>query len=130
MRTDESANHPTPCSSDRQIAGREAVALVDATPDVLGVLESTLDGHCCNVLLLDSRARAHAEIKRLRPRLVVVCTRFERLESFQLLTMLKLDGATSDIPFVALDVENGPDEEYQDCAAMLGFPADSLLLAS
>jgi PleD family two-component response regulator len=54
--------------------------------------------HCYNVLLLDSRAHAHAEIKRLRPRLVVVCTSFRRLEPFHLLTMLKLDHQTRDIP--------------------------------
>lgn len=129
MGAHESTNHPSsrPCHPH---ISTEAVALVDATADVLEFVESTLEGHCYNVLLLDSRAHAHAEIKRLRPRVVVVCTRFDRLDSFQLLTMLKLDSATSDIPFVTLAVEEYGGEENEDGAAIPGFPADSFLSAS
>jgi DNA-binding response OmpR family regulator len=101
----------------------EAVALVDATADVLEFLERTLDGRSYTVLLFDSRTHAHAEIKRLRPRLVIVCTRFERLDCFRLLTMLKLDGATSRIPVVTVPVEDA--EQDEDCAAILGVPVNS-----
>jgi PleD family two-component response regulator len=79
--------------------------------------------HCYNVLLLDSRAHAHAEIKRLRPRLVVVCTSFRRLEPFHLLTMLKLDHETRDIPFMTLAVEESATEADEDGAGIPVFPA-------
>jgi CheY-like chemotaxis protein len=99
------------------------VALVDAGPDDVEYLESLLEGRCYNVLLLDSRAHAHAEIKRLRPALVVLCTSFRHLEPFQLLTMLKLDRETRDIPFVTLAVDEHATDADEDGAGMPAFPA-------
>jgi PleD family two-component response regulator len=129
MRTREPGASLSPRSGDPQVPTRQAVAFVDATADVLERMQNTPAGQYQNVLLLDSRAHAHAEIKRLRPRLVVVCTTFERLESFQLLTMLKVDRATSDIPCVTLAV-NDDAEEHTDAGRNFGVTASSYLRAS
>lgn len=128
-----STPHPANCLSarwyDAPIATPETVALVDAGPDDIEYLESVFEGHCYDVHLLNSRAHAHAEIKRLRPGLVVVCTSFRRLEPFQLMTMLKLDRETRDIPFVTLAVEEDATQADEDAAGMPVFPTYPALAA-
>ena len=41
----------------------------------------------------------------MRPNLVILCTRIEHLDGFQLLTMLKLDPETRDIPVLTYTTE-------------------------
>ena len=47
----------------------------------------------------------YSQIKKVRPNLVIVCARIEQVESFQLLTMLKLDPDTRDIPVLTYTTE-------------------------
>ncbi len=61
------------------------------------------------LLSLNSRIGAYSDIKRLRPSLVVLCTRPFDDDACQLLTILKLDHQTRRIPIVTI----GTDETYR-----------------
>ena len=54
------------------------------------------------------------------PNLVILCTRIERLDGFQILTMLKLDPETRDIPVLTYTTES----EGQDFGAVLSQLTD------
>jgi PleD family two-component response regulator len=54
------------------------------------------------------------------PNLVILCTRIEELDGFQLLTMLKLDPTTSEIPVLTYTTEH----EGQDFDVVVSPPAD------
>ena len=72
----------------------QKVVVVDGNAEVLGMLEAVLDAGRYDMVFVESSDHAYSQIKKVLPNLVIVCARIEQLESFQLLTMLKLDAET------------------------------------
>jgi PleD family two-component response regulator len=72
---------------------------------VLGMLEAVLDAGRYDMVFVESSDHAYSQIKKVLPNLVIVCARIEQLESFQLLTMLKLDSETREIPVLTYTTE-------------------------
>ncbi len=89
----------------------QKVVVVNGSPEVLGAFESVLDAGRYDMVFVEPGERAYSRIKRVAPQLVILCTRIERLDGFQLLTMLKLDPDTCDIPVLTYTTEH----EGQDC---------------
>ncbi len=80
----------------------QTVALVNGNPDVVDSLESLFDAGRYDVVFPESHTHAYTDIKRLRPQRVILCTTLEDTDLLQLLTMLRLDRATRDIPVLAV----------------------------
>lgn len=89
----------------------QKVVVVNGAPDVLELLESVLDGGRYDLLFADASSHAYSLIAREQPHLVVLCTSIDRADGFQLLSMLKLDPRTRDIPVVTYTTESEDDEE-------------------
>ena len=83
----------------------QKVVVVDGNAEVLGMLEAVLDAGRYDMVFVESSGHAYSQIKKVLPNLVIVCARIEQLESFQLLTMLKLDFETRDIPVLTYTTE-------------------------
>lgn len=83
----------------------QKVVVVDGNADVLGMLEAVLDAGRYDMVFVESSDHAYSQIRKVLPNLVIVCARIEQLESFQLLTMLKLDAETRDIPVLTYTTE-------------------------
>src|SRR5512143_782815 len=83
----------------------QKVVVVNGSSEVLGMLETVLDAGRYDMVFVESSDRAYSQIKKVQPHLVILCTRIEELEGFQLLTMLKLDGETRDIPVLTYTTE-------------------------
>jgi len=83
----------------------QKVVVVNGNTEVLGMLETVLDAGRYDMVFVESGDRAYSQIKRVIPNLVILCTRIEELDGFQLLTMLKLDADTRDIPVLAYTTE-------------------------
>ena len=84
----------------------QKVAIVSASDDMLAMIETMLDPGRYNLVFIESSAHAYSEIKHLRPNLVILCTRLETMDGFQVLSMLKLDADTRDIPVVTFTTED------------------------
>ncbi len=69
----------------------QTIAVVDGYPGILTFLDNALGYADYSVLVLNSHAHAFADIKHLRPSLVVHCTQLDDPGACNLLTMLKLD---------------------------------------
>ena len=93
----------------------QKVIVVNGNTGVLGMLESVLDAGRYDMVFVEPGERAYSQIKKVLPNLVILCTRIERLEGFQILTMLKLDPDTCDIPVLTYTTES----EGQDFSTML-----------
>lgn len=93
----------------------QKVVVVNGNTDVLAMLESVLDAGRYDMVFVEPGDRAYSQIRKVLPNLVILCTRIERLDGFQVLTMLKLDPETRDIPVVTYTSESEP----QDYGAML-----------
>ena len=90
-----------------QVAVRpvQKVVVVNGNTEVLGMLESVLDAGRYDMVFVESSDHAYSQIKKVVPNLVILCTRIEELDGFQLLTMLKLDAETKDIPILTYTTE-------------------------
>src|SRR3982074_1368984 len=83
----------------------QKVVVVNGNTEVLGMLETVLDAGRYDMVFVESSDHAYSQIKRVVPNLVILCTRIEELDGFQLLTMLKLDSDTQDIPVLTYTTE-------------------------
>jgi CheY-like chemotaxis protein len=95
----------------------QKVVVVNGAPDVLELLESVLDGGRYDLLFAEASTHAYSLIAREQPHLVVLCTTIDRTDGFQLLSMLKLDRRTRDIPVVTYTMEGDDDEGDDDYAS-------------
>ncbi len=98
----------------------QKVVVVNGNTEVLGILETVLDAGRYDMVFVESSDRAYAQIKKTLPNLVILCTRIESLEGFHLLTMLKLDDETRDIPVLTYTT----DYEGQDFDSAISQLAD------
>jgi PleD family two-component response regulator len=83
----------------------QKVVVVNGSTEVLGMLEAVLDAGRYDMVFVESSDHAYSQIKKVLPNLVILCARIENLEEFQLLTMLKLDADTRDIPVLTYTTE-------------------------
>jgi PleD family two-component response regulator len=91
----------------------QRVVIVNGSPEMLEMLETVLDAGHYDVVFVESSQHAYSQIKRVQPNLVVLCVRTDDADGFQVLTMLKLDEETRDIPVVTYTTESD-DEESGD----------------
>ena len=102
------------------VAPVQKVVVVNGNTEVLGMLETVLDAGRYDMVFVESSDRAYSQIKKVVPNLVILCTGIEELQGFQLLTMLKLDAETKDIPILTYTTEC----EGQDFDEAIWQPAD------
>ena len=95
MMTTTAARTPLTSSTASQ-----KVVVVSKQAHLTGLLETVLDSGNYDVVVVESTEHAYSHIKRIEPRLVIVCLDIDDLEGFQVLSMLKLDPHTRDIPVV------------------------------
>ena len=86
-------------SSTRPRATQQ-VLIVNGSGDVLDVLEPVLDAGNYDVVFVESSAHAYSQIRRVQPDLVILCLEMDDAEGLRVLSMLKLDEETRDIPVV------------------------------
>ena len=98
----------------------QKVVVVNGNTEVLGMLETVLDAGRYDMVFVESGEHAYSQIKKVLPNLVILCTRIEHLDGFQLLTMLKLDPQTRDIPVLTCTTEH----EGQDFDTAISQLAD------
>src|ERR687885_19789 len=83
----------------------QKVVIVNGNAQILEMLESVLDAGHYDVVFVESSEHAYSQIKRVQPNLVILCVRIEDLDGFQVLSMLKLDQDTRDIPVLTYTTE-------------------------
>ena len=84
----------------------QKVVVVNGNAEALGMLETVLDAGRYDMVFVESPDNAYSSIRKLQPNLVILCTRVEDLDGFHLLTMLKLDAVTRDIPVLTYTTES------------------------
>src|SRR6478736_5702449 len=80
------------------------------------------------VVVVESGDRAYSQIKKVVPNLVILCTKIEELDGFQLLTMLKLDADTRDIPVLTYTTEC-EGQDFDEAISQLAEDEEDLLPA-
>jgi CheY-like chemotaxis protein len=103
-------------TNDGPAAARSAqkVVIVNGSSEILELFETVLDAGHYDVVFVESSAHAYSQIKRVQPDLVILCIQVDQADSVQVLSMLKLDGATRDIPVLTYTAEAEPQEADDD----------------
>ena len=100
----------------------QKVVIVNGSAEILKLLETVLNAGHYDVVFVEPSERAYSQIKRVQPNLVILCIRIDDPDGFQVLSMLKLDAATRDIPVLTYTTEYEGDEPSEE---ILEEPADN-----
>ena len=106
----------------------QKVVVVNGNAEVLGMLETVLDAGRYDMVFVESPDHAYSNIRKVQPNLVILCTRVEDLDGFQLLTMLKLDDATRDIPVLTYTTES-EGQDFDEAISQMADDEQSMLPA-
>jgi len=106
----------------------QKVVVVNGNTEVLGMLERVLDAGRYDMVFVESGDRAYSQIKKVIPNLVILCTKIEELDGFQLLTMLKLDSDTRDIPVLTYTTEC-EGQDFDEAISQLAEEEEDMLPA-
>jgi len=103
----------------------QKVVIVNGHAEILELLETVLDAGHYDVVFVESSAHAYSQIKRVQPNLVILCVKIDDMDGFQVLSMLKLDQETRDIPVLTYTTEY----EGQETEAEVPEPAEAQMFA-
>jgi len=115
----------------RRTSATQRVLIVNGTGDVLDVLEPVLEAGNYDDVFVESSAHAYSQIKRVQPDLVILCLEMDDAEALAVLSMLKLDEETRDIPVVTYTTageEEQEDDEQDDFEPPMFAPRPALLM--
>jgi len=104
----------------------QKVVIVNGSSQILELLETVLDAGRYDVVFVESSQHAYSQIKRVQPNLVILCVQVEDPAGFQVLSMLKLDPDTREIPILTYTNEPETDDESEEAAE----PAESEIFAA
>jgi PleD family two-component response regulator len=103
----------------------QKVVIVNGSPQVLELLEAALDAGNYDIVFVEATAHAYSQIKRVQPNLVILCAQLDDVEGFRVLSMLKLDADTRQIPVLTYTTEH----EEQDTEEESGDQAEAPLFS-
>jgi PleD family two-component response regulator len=106
----------------------QKVVVVNGSNEILELLESVLDAGHYNVVFVAETEHAYSQIKQARPNLIILCVAIDDPVGFHVLSMLKLDEETAEIP--VLTYTNEFDGEDTDREPDDDSPEDELPLAT
>lgn len=100
--------------------------------DLLQLIEGFVRSRRADVVLVDSIERAYSDIRRVAPTLVMLWFDAEDSAACQVLSMLQLDPATSNIPIVTRIRDTRPEagQPLSDAAARWHVPGAPRIPAS
>jgi PleD family two-component response regulator len=98
----------------------QKVVIVNGSSEMLDLLESVLDAGRYDVVFVESSQHAYSQIKRVQPNLVVLCVRIDDADGFQVLSMLKLDDETREIPVLTYTEEYDGQEAEEEVTEISG----------
>jgi len=101
-------------------ATAQKVVIVNGTPEILDLLETVLDAGHYDVVFVESSHHAYSQIKRVQPNLVILCVRIAEADGFQVLSMLKLDAETREIPVLTYTTEYDGQESEEEVPELSG----------
>ncbi len=130
MLTNVATTADTLRRADATTSAAQKVVIVNGSSEILELLETVLDAGRYDVVFVESSQHAYSQIKRVQPNLVILCVQIDDPSGFQVLSMLKLDEETRDIPILtytteydATEADAEPTEPADDEALFAAKPA-------
>jgi PleD family two-component response regulator len=116
MMTNASVNRVPAAGDQSATSAAQKVVIVNGSAEILEVLETVLDSGHYDVVFVESSEHAYSQIKRVQPHLVILCVRIDDADGFTVLSMLKLDRETREIPVLTYTTEYDRAESDENVA--------------
>jgi len=116
MMTNVATTVDTLRRADATSAAAQKVVIVNGSSQILELLETVLDAGRYDVVFVESSQHAYSQIKRVQPNLVILCVQVDEPSGFQVLSMLKLDPETREIPILTYATEYDADDDEEEPA--------------
>jgi CheY-like chemotaxis protein len=124
-------NAPTPSPlrspGPARSTAAKTILIVNGDDAAMHLLDTVLEAGRYDVVFVESTAHAYSQVKRVQPSLVILCTGLEKIDGFQVLSMLKLDEETRQIPVLtyATGYDGQEPDEDEDVigTAAVGLPS-------
>jgi two-component system, OmpR family, phosphate regulon response regulator PhoB len=100
--------------TDVRPATAQKVVIVNGNAEILELLETVLDAGHYDIVFVENQDHAYSQVKKVQPHLVILCVHIDDLNGFQVLSMLKLDAETRDIPVLTYTTEHENAESDDD----------------
>jgi PleD family two-component response regulator len=95
-------------------AAAQKVVIVNGSTEILELLETVLAAGHYDIVFVESNDHAYSQIKRVLPDLVILCVRIEDMDGFHVLSMLKLDAETREIPILTYTTEYEGQDTHEE----------------
>jgi PleD family two-component response regulator len=129
ITTAHSGNRNPDGSRTTRVAARKVV-IINGGTRVPDVVETALDAGSYDIVFVESQAHAYSQIKRVQPNLVILCLGIDDMTGYQVLSMLKLDEDTRQIPVLTYtidqDSEKTEDQEPESSGSGIFAPGPAL----
>jgi len=112
--TADSIRHAS--AAPQRVAPTQKVVIINGNAEILESLETVLDAGHYDVVFVESTAHAYSQIKRVQPNLAILCLGLDDPDGLQVLSMLKLDADTREIPVVTYTTEGEPEQAEENVA--------------
>lgn len=125
------SSSPGTATSKSPLVGVQKVVVVNSSPEILAFAERALAAAHYDVVFVESLHHAYSQIRRVQPNLAVMCLRMDDPDAFQLLSMLKLDPETRNVPLLTYTLNDDPErigEEPEEPAESEFFSAPPPML--
>jgi PleD family two-component response regulator len=91
------------------------VMIVNGGPQMADLVSTVLEAGRYELMFVETKEQAYSETRRVKPHLILLCADMDDHVSFQVLSMLKLDSTTKDIPVLLYTSDPAhPDEDDAD----------------
>jgi PleD family two-component response regulator len=104
-----------------QVIGPQKVVIVNGSPHMAALVSSVLEAGRYELVFVESNAHAYSQTRRIKPNLVFLCADMDDDASFRVLSMLKLDDATKDIPVLLYTNDPGQEDDAAGEEQAAGF---------
>ena len=98
----------------------QKVVIVNGTAEMLETVEAALDAGHYDIVFVESGAHAYTQIKNVQPDLVILCLCLTDGDGFRVLSMLKMDEETRDIPVLTYTTGTGTGTTVRSARANRG----------
>jgi len=112
--------------SERGSEEAQTIVIVNGSAGMLETIEPVLEAGHYDIVFVESSDYAYSQIKRVQPDLVILCVRIDDIDGFQVLSMLKLDESTREIPVLTYAMETDGEDAEDDAEGV----SDSQLFAA
>ncbi len=95
--------------------GPSRMVIVNGTEQAVETVQAIVDAGEYDVIFVECLGHAYSQIKRIQPDLVALCVDLDDAHTaLQVLSMLRLDDETRDIPVITYASREESTEEYDD----------------